>query len=154
MKRCFVLCIVMLFSRYFALADETKDVEQFFNKYVNAANSYDSGYFDYYTDDAKIIRVVENENGTLQSVNIPLERYKCEAKRSTGLMKLRQYKNYYFNVRVMPHGKDYKIVALRMPSTSDYKVPAYFIIGKNSNGEWKIKEESMNTKVRTFLKTG
>ena len=39
-----------------------------------------------------------------------------------------------------------------MPSTSDYKIPAHFIIGKDNNGNLKIKEESMNTKVQKFLK--
>ena len=42
---------------------------------------------------------------------------------------------------------------MRMPSTSDYKVPAYFIVGKDVNGQWKIKEESMNTRVQKFLKS-
>ena len=40
---------------------------------------------------------------------------------------------------------------MRMPSTSDYKIPAHFIVGKDINGNWKIKEESMNTKVQRFL---
>jgi len=135
-----------------ACADEISDVESFFNSYVAAANSYDCGYFNYYTEDAKIIRVVEKDNGTTQSVQIPIERYKCEAQKSTKLMKLRRYKNYYFNVKILPYGKDYKIVALRMPSTSDYKIPAHFIVGKDSAGKWKIKEESMNTRVQAFLK--
>ena len=39
-----------------------------------------------------------------------------------------------------------------MPSTSDYKIPAHFIVGRDSFGNWKIKEESMNTKVQKFLK--
>ena len=152
MIRLFVVAVLLVCLNNVAYCDDTKEVEKFFNNYVAAANSYDSNYFDYYSDDAKIIRVVEKNNGSKEAVNVPLERYKCEAKRSTKLMKLRQYKNYYFNVKIFPHGKDYKIVALRMPSTSNYKIPAHFIVGKNSNGEWKIKEESMNTKVQTFLK--
>ena len=151
MKRLLVV-VLMCVVNSVAYCDDTKEVEKFFNSYVAAANSYDSNYFDYYAKDAKIIRVVEKNNGSKESVSVPLERYKCEAKRSTKLMKLRKYKNYYFNVKIFPHGKDYKIVALRMPSTSDYKIPAHFIVGKNSQGEWKIKEESMNTKVQTFLK--
>ena len=34
---------------------------------------------------------------------------------------------------------------MRRPSTSDYKLPAYFVIGKDSSGKLKIKEESMHT---------
>lgn len=132
-------------------ADDIKDVENFFNDYVSAANSYSSDYFKYYSNNAKIVRVVEKPDGTEEAVNIPLERYKSEAKKSTKLMKLRKYKNKYFNIKITRQGKDYKVAAMRMPSTSDYKIPAHFIIGKDDNGEWKIKEESMNTKVQRFL---
>ena len=67
-------------------------------------------------------------------------------------MRLTKYKNHYFNVQIVPYGDDYKLSALRMPSTSDYRIPAYFVIGKDKNGDFKIKEEAMNTKVQKFLK--
>ena len=149
-----LLCVLVLFLciNMHSFADEIKDVQCFFNEYVSAANSYSCDYFDYYTNNAKIIRVVEKPDGTEQAVNIPLERYKSEAKKTSKLAKLRNYKNKYFNVKIFPYGNDYKVVAMRMPSTSDYKIPAYFIIGKDCNGNWKIKEESMNTRVQKFLK--
>lgn len=142
----------MILSCANVFADEIQDVQCFFNQYIDAANNYSNDYFKYYSDNAKIFRVVEKPDGTTQSVNIPLEKYKDEARKSTKLMKLRQYKNRYFNVKITKHGKDYKVAALRMPSTSDYKIPAHFIIGKDNCGNWKIKEESMNTKVQRFLK--
>ncbi len=150
-----VLMILLIFSNISisCYADEIQDVQCFFNEYIAAANNYSSDYFKYYTDNAKIIRVVEKPDGTKQSVNIPLGRYKSEAKKSFSLMKLRRYKNRYFNVKITPYGKDYKVAAMRMPSTSDYKIPAHFIIGKDNSGEWKIKEESMNTRVQKFLQT-
>jgi ketosteroid isomerase-like protein len=135
-----------------AFSSEINDVESFFKEYVAAANSYSDRYFSYYSDDAKILRVVEKPDGTKQEVDIPLERYKSEAKKTSKLAKLRKYKNKYFNVKISPCGDDYKITAMRKPSTSDYKIPAHFIVGKDENGKWKIKEESMNTKVQKFLK--
>lgn len=152
MKNFILICFVMILGCANAFADEIQDVQCFFNQYIDAANNYSNDYFKYYSDNAKIVRVVEKPDGTTQSVNIPLEKYKDEARKSTKLMKLRQYKNRYFNVKITKHGKDYKVAALRMPSTSDYKIPAHFIIGKDSCGNWKIKEESMNTKVQRFLK--
>ena len=68
------------------------------------------------------------------------------------LGKLRRYKNYYSNIQIASVGEDYKISTMRRPSTSDYSLPAHFIVGKDKNGHWKIKEESMQTKVQTFLK--
>ena len=151
MKKLFILLLFGICINLECFADEIQDVQCFFNEYTEAANNYSSDYFKYYSDNAKIIRVVEKPDGTQESVNIPLERYKSEAKKSTKLMKLRKYKNRYFNIKITRQGKDYRIAAMRMPSTSDYKIPAYFIIGKDNNGEWKIKEESMNTKVQRFL---
>ena len=150
-----IICVLTFFS-CFALtvwADELKDVQSFFYSYVAAANSYSSDYFKFYSDNAKIIRVVEKPDGTKESVNVPLNRYKSEAKKSLRLMKIAKYKNQYFNVKIKPYGDDYKLSALRMPSTSDYRIPAYFIIGKDKDGNLKRKEESMNTKVQKFLKT-
>ena len=146
-----VLFVALLFSLP-VFSNDIKDVECFFNEFVAAANSYSDNYFSYYSNDAKIVRIVEKPDGTVQSVDIPLERYKIEAKKSSKFARLRKYKNKYFNVKILPFGDDYKLSARRMPSTSDYKIPAYFVIGKDENGNWKIKEESMNTKVQRFLK--
>lgn len=151
MKKWLFVLIMFLDFNLCCLADETKDVKCFFDSYVEAANNYSCDYFDYYTNNAKIIRVVEKPDGTEEVVNIPLERYKIEAKKTSKLAKLRKYKNRYLNVKILQQGNDYKIVAMRMPSTSDYKIPAYFIIGKDCDGNWKIKEESMNTRVQRFL---
>lgn len=153
MKKFFLTFCVICFSFSCSFADDVQDVQCFFNKYIDAANNYSCDYFDYYCNNAKIIRVVEKPDGTQQSVDIPLERYKSEVKKSSKLARIRNYKNRYFNVKIHPYGNDYKIVAMRMPSTSDYKIPAYFIVGKDANGQWKIKEESMNTRVQKFLKS-
>ena len=74
-----VLFVALLFSLP-VFSDDIKDVECFFNEYVDAANSYSDNYFNYYTNNAKIVRVVEKPDGTVQAVDIPFERYKIEAK--------------------------------------------------------------------------
>lgn len=154
MKNLFFCLLFFFLSSSIASANDIEEVQKFFHDYVSAANSYSNDYFDYYCSDAKIIRVVEKPDGSEKSVDIPIERYKIEAKKTSKLAKLRKYKNSYSNISVFPCGGDYKITAMRMPSTSDYKVPAHFIVGKDINGNWKIKEESMNTKVQKFLKEG
>ncbi|MBE7704487.1 MAG: hypothetical protein E7Z90_01595 [Cyanobacteria bacterium SIG29] len=150
----FILIILLFFCTIInANADEIKDIQTFFNEYINCANNYEQDFFNFYTNNAKIIRVVEKPDGTYTSVNIPIDKYKKEVKKSTKLMRLRKYKNNYYNVKITQLGEDYKISALRMPSTSNYKIPAHFIVGKDNKGEWKIKEESMNTKVQKFLES-
>lgn len=151
MKKIFFVFLILFFSFLYSYADEIQDIQCFFNRYIDAANSYSCNYFDYYCDNAKILRVVEKPDGTQQIVTIPFDKYKKEVKNSGKLARLRNYKNKYYNVKIHPIGKDYKVLAMRMPSTSDYKIPAYFIIGKDCDGNWKIKEESMNTRVQRFL---
>ncbi len=151
MKKLYCVLFLVLIFVLPVFADEINDIECFFNEYVAAANSYSSNYFSYYSRNPKIVRVVEKPDGTQETVDIPFDMYKKEVKKTSKLARLRKYKNKYFNIRILPQGEDYKITVMRMPSTSDYKVPAHFIIGKDDNGNWKIKEESMNTKVQKFL---
>lgn len=152
MKRMFLSLLIFVLFNSVLNAEEVDDVRDFFNRYVDTANSYGKNYFDYYDTNAKIFRVVEKEDGTKEVVSIPMERYKAETKKSTKLAKIRRYKNRYLNIRIFGKGDDYMLIAERMPSTSDYVLPAYFIIGKDNSGNWKIKEESMNTRVLKFLK--
>ncbi len=152
MKKLYCVLFLVLFLVSPIFADEINDIESFFNEYVAAANSYSSSYFSYYSKNPKIVRVVEKPDGTQESVDIPFDMYKKEVKKTSKLARLRKYKNKYFNIRIFPQGDDYMLTAMRMPSTSDYKVPAHFVIGRDDNGNWKIKEESMNTRVQRFLK--
>lgn len=147
----------VFFTLFFCLfgnicfANDIDELKVFFNEYIEAANSYSCDYFDFYIDNPTIIRVVEKKDGSTHSVIVPFERYKKEAARCSKLAKLRKYKNKYLNIKITKQGNDYKIAAMRMPSTSDYKIPAHFIVGRDDSGAWKIKEESMNTKVQRFL---
>ena len=101
MKKFICVLFAFFFLALTVNANEIQDVECFFNKYVEAANSYSSDYFSYYSDDAKIIRVVQKPDGTEESVNIPLEKYKIEAKKTSKLARLRNYKNKYFNIKIL-----------------------------------------------------
>lgn len=151
MKKAILIVLCLIFLKLECLADETAEVQEFFNNYVNAGNNYEKNFFDFFSKNAKIIRIVEKPDGTTKRVDIPLSRYKSEAKKSSAIAKIRRYKNKYLNIRISKQGENYKISADRMPSTADYKIPAEFIIGKDEKGEWKIKEEALNTRVQLFL---
>lgn len=132
-------------------ANDSEDVKQFFNSYVDAANSYKSNFFDYYATNPVITRVVIKKNGTTKTVKVPFSEYKRHSILSSKLGKLRGYKNIYTNIQITPEGDNYRLTCMRQPSTSKYSLPAAFLIGKDSSGKWKIKEESMQTKVQSFL---
>ena len=143
-----ILSLIMFAGAVFA--DDKADVLNIFDKYVADANAYSDGLANYYTNDAKIIRVVNKKQGGQKSVIIPFDRYLKELKGHAKLAKTVKYKNRYENRKITQIGADYKISAIRIPRNDKTGLPCYFIFKKN-NGTWKIKEESMTTNVQTFL---
>ena len=151
MKKLLVtLCVFVMGMA--ANAATPEEVLTFFNKYVNAANTYSETVVDYYAPNAKIIRVVLKPDGTTATVTADTKQYFNQMRIGANAAKITKYKNYYTNRKITKQGNDFKITCLRQPSTSDYKIPAHFVIGPDANGKLKIKEEMMHTKVQKFLK--
>ena len=135
-----------------AQAATPQDVLTFFNNYVNAANAYSDSVPTYYAPDAKIVRVVIKPDGSLVTVTADTKQYFNQMRIGANGARLTKYKNFYTERKISKQGNDYKITCLRQPSTSDYKIPAHFVIGEDKDGNLKIKEEMMHTKVQKFLK--
>lgn len=153
-KFLLLMFVISVFGVASVFADELADVKEFFNKYMSAANSYQTDVPDYYASDAKILRYVIQKDGTVYPTPlvIPMDEYKKQMGMNSKIAKLRNYKNFYKNIRVVKEGNNYKVLADRTPSTSpDDKLKAHFIIGKNVAGKYVIKEEMMESRVQTFL---
>ncbi len=150
-KKIFITAFLLSGSIISCFADEIDDVKTFFDNYIKAANSYSKTVTDFYLPDAKIIRVVQKPDGTLESVNFPMERYKKELSKGMRLAKLSRYKNTYTNksFKKLENG-DYKISAIRTPNRDKTGLPFHFIVTNTKDG-WKVKEESMQTTVQKFL---
>ncbi len=145
--------LVLTFAGIAAFAATTpQEVLTFFNSYVNAANTYSDTITSFYLPDAKIIRVVMKPDGTTATVTANTKQYFNQMRIGANLAKFNKYKNFYTERKITKQGDDFKISCLRQPSTSDYKIPAYFVIGPDANGKLKIKEEMMYTKQQSFLK--
>lgn len=143
-KKLFVTLILILAGTA-SFAGPKEDVAAFFNSYVTAANSYSDNLPSFYAPNAKIIRVVVKKDGTKESVVTDTNVYMKQLRMNSKLAKVRNYKNFYTDRVIIQIGNDYKIICKRQPSLSNYKLPAHFIIGKDSSGKYKIKEESMDT---------
>lgn len=147
----FVAGVMFCFNSQ-AIAATPQEVLTFFNNYVEAANTYSDSIVNYYDPSAKIIRVVMKKDGTTASVTADTKKYFNQMRLGANMAKLNKYKNFYTERKITKQGEDYKITCLRQPSTSDYKIPAHFVIGPDANGKLKIKEEMMYTKQQSFLK--
>ena len=135
-----------------ALADDAAEAKAFFDKYVNAANTYSQTIPDFYSPSAKIIREVVKPDGTLVDVSTNTATYMKQLRIGQTTAKIRKYKNAYRNITVTKVSNGYKISAERQPTGETYWLKIYQIIQKQPNGQWKIVEEMMQTKEQIFLK--
>ena len=152
MKKLIISFITLALTQIMVLANGNQDALNFFNKYVNAANSYSSEVATMYSPNAKIIRQVIKPDGTTVDVTTDTATYIRQMKIGQAGAKLRHYKNTYSNITVTPVAKGYKVSSLRQPSGETYKLKTYMIVQQQSDGRWLIVEELMQTKEQIFLR--
>ena len=150
MKRILLTTLALISFSTSVMADDKTDVLATFDQYVNDANEYKTNIPDYYTKNAKIVRVVNKKQGGQASVIIPFDRYLKELETHSKIAKAVKYKNRYENRKITQVGADYKVSSIRIPRNDKTGLPAHFTFAK-VDGKWKIKEESMETNVQTFL---
>ena len=152
MKKLLSTLIAFAFVSLAALADGHQEALNFFNKYVNAANTYSSEVASMYSPNAKIIRQVIKPDGSTVNVYTDTATYIKQMKIGQAGARMRGYKNTYTNVKVTSLGNgSYKVSSLRQPKGETYKLKTYMIV-KKINGKWQITEELMQTKEQIFLK--
>ena len=152
MKKIFLSIITLFIASTIAFADDKQDALNFFNSYVEAANSYNPIITQMYSPSAKIIRQVVKPDGTTVNVNTDTATYIKQMKLGQAGAKLRKYKNTYTNVAVTPVSNGYKVSSLRQPSGETYRLKAYMVMQKQPSGKWLIVEEMMQTKEQILLK--
>ena len=151
MKRVFLFILLTIIMCVPAMAGTQEEALKFFDDYVNAANTYSNKLLDYYSPNAKIIRVVVRPDGTKGTATFAMKDYANQMRIGAATAKLRKYKNYYTQRTATKTSNGYKIKCLRQPTGETYKLNAYFVVS-DASGRWKIIEESMETKVQAFDK--
>lgn len=130
---------------------EIKEIEEFFNSYVDSANNYKEDLINYYIENANIERIVIKPNGKNETVKIPMKRYKKELIKGKIAAKFVNYKNRYENRKYEKLSDSiYKIKTKRYPMKDKKGLNAEFTITKTPNG-LKISSEKMETTVQRFL---
>lgn len=143
--------IVSILTVTTVFAQNTQDEIDFFNQYVNYANTYNPKLLNMYSPNAKIIRNVIKPSGKIETVIVPTKKYFHELKIGQKTAKLRRYKNTYRNISAQETSDGIKISAERQPSKETYWLPMYQIIQPTDSG-LKITEEMMQTKVQSFIR--
>ena len=151
MKKTLITLLFILLGTVSAFAGTQAEALKFFDSYVNAANTYSNNLLDYYSPNAKIIRVVVRPDGSKGTATFAMKDYAAQMKIGAATAKLRNYKNYYTGRMATKTSNGYKISCKRQPSGETYKLNAYFVVS-DASGKWKIVEEMMETKVQAFNK--
>ncbi|HNW25253.1 MAG TPA: hypothetical protein PLG15_03515 [Candidatus Gastranaerophilaceae bacterium] len=151
MKKILTVFTIMMFGLC-TFADGQEDALKFFNSFVNAANSYSQAVPSMYSDNAKIIRQIVKPDGSLANAYFTADQYRAQMRLSEKIAKLKNYKNYYSNIKVTKVSNGYRIDSLRRPSLSNYYLKSSMVVQKQSDGRWLIVEELMQTKEQIFLK--
>ena len=152
------LCFLAFLNITPAIADsapitekEAREVEKFFNSYVESANNYQDDLVEHYDKNAEIERVVIKPDGTKETVKIPMERYIKELKIGKKTAQLVNYKNTYTNKKYEKiDDENFKIKTTRIPFRDKKGLRAEFIVKKTPDG-LKISKETMETNVQKFL---
>ena len=153
MKKTFFSFLAFILLTLTVFADGRQEAVNFFNKYINAANTYSNSIENMYSPKAKIIRQVVKPDGTTANAYTDTATYVKQMKISQSVAKVRKYTNAYSNITVTDLGNGkYKISALRQPKGETYKLKMYQIVQKQHNGKWLIIEELMQTKEQIFLR--
>ena len=153
MKKILLISLALITFTLSVLADNKQDALKFYNSYINAANNYSDNVTKMYAPNAKIIRQVVKPDGSTVDVYTDTATYITQMKIGQAGAKLRQYKNYYSDIKVTPLGNNkFKISSLRQPTGETYKLKTYAVVQKQPNGKWLIVEEMMQTKQQIFLK--
>ena len=152
MKKIFLSVLILVFSTLTVMADDRQEAIDFFNNYVNKANTYSESIGSMYAKDAKIIRQVVKPDGTTANAYTDTKTYLHQMKLSSAVAKMRKYTNTYRNITAVPVAGGYKVSAERQPKNETYWLKTYQIIKKQPDGRWLITEEMMQTKEQIFLK--
>ena len=153
MKKILLTLLAILTITSSVFASSTKqEALNFFNSYVNSANTYNPDVTTMYSPSARIIREIVKPDGSTVTRVTNTQRYISEMRKSQIVAKVRKYKNNYSGIKVESTGTDtYKISAMRQPSGESYKLKSYFVVKKQPNGKWLIIEEMMQTKVQMLI---
>lgn len=129
----------------FANVQDLKEAEKFVVLFNTRANNYDTKILDMYSDNAKIIRNIQHNNGKTEKIIIPTDKYKKFLNFVRYFAKIRHYKNTYKNIECANEGENIRVNALRVNSNK-YSTPISLLLAKDSRGEFKIIEEETSTK--------
>ena len=100
MKKILITLSLIIAGTLAVFADGRQEALNFFNSYVNAANTYSNSVGDMYSPNAKIIRQVIKPDGTTADAVTDTATYLKQMKLGHAGARIKGYKNNYTNISI------------------------------------------------------
>jgi hypothetical protein len=109
---------------------------------VQLTEAFDPAITDLYADTAKISNRRLFPDGSSREMSMPAPSYKALLRQVLPVAKEQNDLDRYSEVRYVVEGDNVRITATRYSVMKDYKAPHTLLVGPDTDGTWRILEES------------
>lgn len=113
-----------------------------FDDYVRLGEAFDPALADLYADTAKISNRRVFPDGTSREMAMPAPSYKTLLRQVMPVAKEQNDVSRYSDVRYAVEGENVRIGATRHSVMKDYSAPHTLLVGPDTDGTWRVLEES------------
>jgi len=113
-----------------------------FERFVQLNETFDPAIVDLYADTAKIINRRIFPDGSTREMAMPAPSYKTLLRQVLPTAKAQNDLDRYSDVRYAIEDDRVRITATRYSVMKDYSAPHSLLVGPDSDGTWRILEES------------
>lgn len=145
------LLLISVSAHVSANSQKIAEAKNFLNHFQQLSHKYDKKIVDMYSDNARIVRIVEHSNGKTERIKLPVKGYKKMLKFARFFAKIKGYKNYYKDLSYKMENENVRITGKRV-NNDGYKAPVSLLIGETPDGKIKILEEKTATEDSFLVK--
>lgn len=113
-----------------------------FEQFVRLTEAFDPAITDLYAETAKISNRRMFPDGTSREMSMPAPSYKTLLRQVLPVAKEQNDLDRYSEVRYIVEGDNVRITATRYSVMKDYSAPHTLLVGPDTDGTWRILEES------------
>ncbi|MBX3710866.1 MAG: hypothetical protein KF800_02745 [Lysobacter sp.] len=113
-----------------------------FEQFVQLGEAFDPALADLYADTAKISNRRVFPDGTSREMAMPAPSYKTLLRQVMPVAKEQNDVSRYSDVRYAVEGENVRIDATRHSVMKDYSAPHTLLVGPDTDGTWRVLEES------------
>jgi hypothetical protein len=129
-----------------AQASQAVDAQRFLEKYIALEHAFDPAIADLYGADAVIRTRRIYPTGEIRDLTIPVAQYKELIRQMMPVARAARDISQYSNCSYMPESGRVRVRCTRYSELKQYASPVSFLVGPDASGEWRVFEESSESR--------